>query len=213
MATLGFVLWQVFNLGASYWLLVPQVSFNIFALSWSIYGLYNWNNAKKELKINNYQINNEKVTPFIKRKYKSLCSSYIILNWTCLSVYICGGLIILLTFIISYFHNLINLHISEFGNLFINHNDNVLFVTMWTAFATIIFFLLLQIMIFFLNHRRKNEIELFYQQDIISDELIQKYKKTANRKGLIIFLTTTIAISLIVLITWLVLRRFANKKK
>ncbi len=191
------------------WLFLPQGLFNAVALGFLIFGIFNFNNIRKELKINNYVIANEKVTPYIKRKYKSLCTSYIILNWICLTVYFVGGLILLLVYIIAYFHNLINQGINNFGYLVIQNNNDVLVIVMWVVVATMLFFLLWQIISYIINHKRKSEIELYYQQDIITDEMVQKYKKSANKKGLAIFLICTIAISLTVLVVWLVLRKLS----
>lgn len=205
--SLIYVVVQVFNFNQSQWLFLPQGLFNGFTLVILFFGILNFSNIKKEIKINNYHITNEVVTPFIKRKYRSLCSSYIVLNWTALTVYVVGGLLILMMYIVAYFHNLINAGINNFGYLTINGGDNVLNIILWSVVSLIIFFVLWQITSFIINHKRKSEIELFYQKDILTEEMIQKYKKSANRKGLAIFLVCTITISLSLLIIWLIFRK------
>ncbi len=209
LACLIYVLVQVFNFSQSYWLFFPQTIFNIFGLGFLIFSIFNLSNIRKELKFNNYYISNEAVTPFIKRKYKSLCSSYIVLNWTALSSYVVGGLLILMMYIVAYFHNLVNAGINNFGYLTINGNDNVLNIILWSVVSVMIFFATWQVISFTISRKRKSEIELFYQKDILTDEMIQKYKKSANRKGLVIFLISTLVISLAILIIWLVFRKIS----
>ncbi len=181
------------------------------------------------MRLHSYEFTKEDALPSINRIYKKLITSNYYLNWGAASVYVISGLLILLTFIVTYFVNVFD-HGSKqsvFGDLVCHYwtgwdghnmgsitvvNDNSAYIVVWT-FASICFLMMfLQMLCNPLNIYRRNQIEVFYGKTLISEEMIEKYKKSANRKGLAVFIGSTLVVSFIVVITWLVLRRKAKTK-
>ena len=77
----------------------------------------------KELKTYGYQINKDTNLASINRIYRQLVTSNYYLNWGAASLYIVSGMLILLTFIVTYFINVFD-HggkASTFGDLIIHY--------------------------------------------------------------------------------------------
>lgn len=183
----------------------------IFCFIFTMTSHLKYSSFKKEVKINNYNIQNENPTTTITRTYKSLCTSNINLNWFSATTYLVSGLIILLTFIVTYFHNLINLGINDFNLLIVNGNDTSPIIVVGMFGALVFSTLFIQIFYNIYNNYRKNSIELFYNKELIEPELVKKYKSSANKRGLICFLTTTIVLSFVVVLTYFILKKRTAK--
>ena len=209
--TLIATIYNVVNQINSPWLFLPQAIFMIFCFIFTMTSHLKYSSFKKEVKINNYNIQNENPTTTITRTYKSLCTSNINLNWFSATTYLVSGLIILLTFIVTYFHNLINLGINDFNLLIVNGNDTSPIIVVGMFGALVFSTLFIQIFYNIYNNYRKNSIELFYNKELIEPELVKKYKSSANKRGLICFLTTTIVLSFVVVLTYFILKKRTAK--
>ncbi len=216
-------------LGYSEWLYLPNCLLAVGTISYFIMSTIKSRSMIKEMRLHSYEFTKEDALPSINRIYKKLITSNYYLNWGAASVYVISGLLILLTFIVTYFVNVFD-HGSKqsvFGDLVCHywtgwdgHNmgsikvvdDNSAYIVVWT-FASICFLMMfLQMLCNPLNIYRRNQIEVFYGKTLISEEMIEKYKKSANRKGLAVFIGSTLVVSFVVVITWLVLRRKAKTK-
>ena len=203
----------IFALNYSTWLYLPVVLFSLLCFSTFVINNIRIKAMKKELKNNGYQITKDTGLASITNIYKRLITSNYYLNWGAASLYVVSGLLILMTFIVCYFINLADRSIAApyFGDLIINKNNNSPLIVVWTfaglCFSTII----LQLIYNPLNLYRKNQIEVFYGKTLISEEMIEKYRKNANRKGIAIFIGSTAIISLIVLIIYFVMKKRAKR--
>lgn len=211
--TISVASWAVFGISfCSEWIYLPQGLFTLFSGIFLVTSLIKVKTIKKELKNNDYLLSKDKIFTSLTKIYKSLVVSNIYLNWISLSTYVVSGLLILLTFIVTYFTNLSYNGENNFGNLFLYGGvDKSAFIVVWTFAAFSFFMMLLQIIYNPLNIYRKNQLELYYGKTLISEELIEKCKKTANKRGMIIFFSSVIMISFIVVITYFVLRRKTKK--
>ncbi len=217
--------YAIFGLGYNEWLYLPNTLFGLGTISYFILSTIKKRSMIKELRTYGYIFTKDDALPSINRVYKQLITSNYYLNWGAASLYVVSGLLILLTFIVTYFINVFD-HggkFSTFGDLVIHYwvtpgsgaaaiDNNAAYIVVWT-FASICFLMaFLQMLFNPLNIYRRNQIEVFYGKTLISEEMIEKYRKSANRKGLIMFIASTIVVSFVVLITWLVLRRKAKAK-
>lgn len=202
---------NVFTLNKSEWLFLPQSIFN--AVSFFFFGInmFKLIMFKRELNLNNNIVPFDIPTANIKRIYKSLCGSSILINWCSLSLYVMSLWGIFLTYMVTYFINLINYHINDFTNLLIGGFNNGPLIIVWT-FASLCFLTIaLQIFYNLYNIKRRNNIELFYNSNIIDEEMKEKYRKSTNRKGIAIFLSSLLLIGFIILITYLIFKRKTKK--
>lgn len=62
-----------------------------------------------------------------------------------------------------------------------------------------------------MNRKRRNDIEIFYKEEIFPEELQIKMRKSANLRGGIIFAITTVFVGFIVAIVYFVLKRKPQK--
>lgn len=217
--------WAIFGLGYSTWLYLPNTLFGIGAITYFIYASIKVRGMYKELKTYGYKIDKETNLASINRVYKQLITSNYYLNWGAAALYMVSGMLILLTFIVTYFINVFDHggRASTFGDLIIHYlqyngtsfntlsTNNDAYIVVWTFAAICFLVLFLQMLYNPLNIYRRNQIETFYGRTLISEETINQLKKNANRKGIAIFATSTFAVSFIVLVTYLVLRRKSKK--
>lgn len=202
--------YAIFGLGMSQWLYLPICLFSIVCLCCFIMNTIKIKSMKKELKNNGYQLSKENATATITSIYKKLITSNYYLNWGAAALYVVSGLLILLTFIVCYFINLADrgAPMPEFGDLIINRGtNNSPLIVVWTFAALCFSAMLLQLIYNPLNIYRRNQIEVFYGKTLISEEMIEKYRKSANRKGIAIFIVSTAVISLVVLIVYFVMKK------
>ena len=204
----------IFGLNYSTWLYLPVVLFSVLCFSTLIINTIRVRSMKKELKNNGYQITKDTGLTSITSIYKRLITSNYYLNWGAASIYVVSGLLILMTFIVCYFINLADrgAPMPNFGDLIIQRGtNNSPLIVVWT-FASLCFTtMILQLIFNPLNIYRKNQIEVFYGKTLISEEMIEKYRKNANRKGIAIFIGSTAIISLTVLIVYFVMKKKAKK--
>lgn len=195
------------------WLYFPVTIFVLGCIAYNIFTTIKIKSMQKELKNHGYLINKDNATTSITKIYKSLITSNYYLNWGAASIYVISGLLILMTFIVVYFINLSNrnLPMPTFGNLTINRNNNSPLIVVWTFASMSFMMMFLQLIYNPLNIYRKNQIEIFYGKTLISEELIEKYRKNANRKGIAIFIVSTLVISMIILLIYFILKKRSKR--
>lgn len=202
--------YAIFGMGMSPWLYLPISLFIIACFSFFIINTIKIKSMKKELKNNGYQISKENASATITSIYKKLITSNYYLNWGAAALYVVSGLLILMTFIVCYFINLADrgAPMPNFGDLIINRGmNNSPLIVVWTFASMCFVALFLQLLYNPLNIYRRNQIEVFYGKTLISEEMIEKYRKSANRKGIAIFVVSTAVISLIVLLVYFILKK------
>ncbi len=146
----------------------------------------------------------------LKRIYKRLTLANLNLNWFSLIVYVWSLFGVTGTYLVTYFINLFQYGVNNFSLLEIN-GDNLPNIIMW-SFASLSFFMLpTQILMNFVNSRRKNNIDHFYGKEIISEEMQLKYKKSAKWKWIVILVISLIVFTLPVVITYFVLKKKHKK--
>ncbi|MGL4951886.1 MAG: MSC_0882 family membrane protein [Mycoplasma sp.] len=211
LAGLGYVLFAIFNKDTSpYWIIMPVVTSLLSLFSFANCGL-NYRNLKKERKMNNNLFEKEIPYTSISKVYKKLVTANLNLNWTCLSIYTLLGLGILTTYIVTYFMNLWAFYINDFTYLIIEGTNYAPVYAVWIMLSIIILTFIYNLVFFLVNKKRKSEIELFYQKELISDEVQLKLRKNANKRGSICFAFSSLFIGLIVLVTYFCLKRKTKK--
>lgn len=195
----------------SFYLFIPFGLIAIVILCIFVASLMNSLSLKKELKLLNYDVDNEKPLSTIKKIYRHLITANINLNWICASVYVLSGFAVLITYIVTYFINLTAHNINQFGLLSIANADVTPAICMWTFVGVAGFMLIFQIIYNFVNRKRRNDIEIFYKEEIFPEELQIKMRKSANLRGGIIFAITTVFVGFIVAIVYFVLKRKPQK--
>lgn len=207
--------YAVFGAGISTWLFMPIVLYIIGCFSYFIINTIKLNSMKKELKTNGYIITKDNIMTSITSVYKKLITSNYYLNWGSAGLYVVSGLLILMTFIVCYFINLANRDgpMPEFGELLIgNTRDNNAPLIVVCTFGSLCGLALIAQLIYNpLNVYRRNQIEVFYGQTLISEEMIEKYRKSANRKGIALFIVSTAVVSIIVLLVYFFMKRKSKK--
>lgn len=208
---LGYTAYAAMNLGQSYYLFIPGGLIAIFGLCHYISAQMKFGMLAKDIKSHNYKV--EKGTPLasIRKLYQRLVTANITLNWMSATVYMLMGLAVLLTFIVTFSMNIATLYSNDFTRLIIGADNYLPLYFVYTFAGVAGFTLLVQIVYNFINRKRRNDMELFYETPIIPEDVVVKYRKQANMRGLITFLIATVVAGLVVLIFYLVLKR-KNKK-
>ncbi len=202
-----FTCYEVYGNNQSVYYFIPAgivafVTLVIFSDRW-----YTLRRLRREILINNYILETDKPLMSLKRIYKKLVLANYNLNWFSGIIYLWSVLGVTGTYLITYFINYFQYGINNFGLLEISGNIAPTII-MW-SFAALSFFMLpVQFILNVINRTRKNNIDEFYGKEIISDELIIKYKKSARWKWIII-----LAISLLILTLPILITRFVLKKK
>ncbi len=198
-------------LGYSEWLYLPNCLLAVGTISYFILSTIKSRSMIKEMRLHSYEFTKEDALPSINRIYKKLITSNYYLNWGAASIYVISGLLILLTFIVVYFVNVFD-HGSKgstFGDLVCHYipwvdnkpdyanvvDDNAAYIVVWTFAAICFLMVFLQMLCNPLNVYRRNQIEVFYGKTLISEEMIAQSKKNANRKGLAMFIGSTLVVS------------------
>ena len=109
-------------------------------------------------------------------------------------------------YLISYFINLFQYTINDFGNLTVN-GDITPFITVWSLASVCFVLFPLQVILNIFNRNRKFAIDAFYKTEIISLELQHQYKKSAKWKWIILLITSILLLTLPVIITYFVLKK------
>ncbi len=205
-----FTLYEVFGNNQSYYYFIPAglvflVTSLLFGERW-----YVLHRLRKEILINNYILETDKPLMSLKRIYKRLSLANFNLNWFSAIIYIWSLLGVAGTYLVTYFINYFEYNVNNFGLLQVA-GDNAPSIIMW-SFATASFVILpIQIILNIVNRIRKNNIDSFYGKEIIPDETILKYKKTAKWKWIVILVLSLIILTLPVLLTYFILKKKRKK--
>ncbi len=146
----------------------------------------------------------------LKRIYKRLSLANFNLNWFSGIVYLWSVFGVAGTYLVTYFINFFQYGVNDFGLLEVAGNTAPNIV-MWSFAAASFIILPFQIVLNIVNRVRKNNIDNFYGKEIISDEMILKYKKTAKWKWIVILVLSLIILTLPVVIAYFVLKRKHKK--
>lgn len=210
LGVLGYILYLILANNESYFLLIPASLLSLIGLTWNTITIYRYRCLKKELKRSDYQINPDNPLISLKKIYKRIIVSNINLNWASALIYTVSGLTILLCFIVVYFMNLINYQINDFGALTLGQ-DITPSVIVWSLAGICFALIPIQIIFNILNKRRMDNMEFYYQKEIINEQAVIEYKKQARKRWKIIYASIVFVIGIIILVTYLVLRRKAKK--
>ncbi len=210
LAQLGFTTWEVYGNAQSVYYYIPSGIFAAITMFIFIDKRYKLKSLKREILRNNYILDTDKPLMSLKRIYKKLILANLNLNWFGLIIYIWSAFGVTGTYLITYFINLFQYGISNFGLLEVGGNI-VPSIVMW-SFASLTFFMIpLHILLHIVNTRRRNNIDQYYGKEIISEELQLKYKKSAKWKWIIALVASLIIFTLPVVITYFVLKKKHKK--
>lgn len=195
-----------FKLNQSPYLFIPSSIFAFISLAYFSLNASRYSFFRKEIKLNDGVFDKENPLMSIKRIYKRLCIANFNLNWFCAIVYLWCILGIAMIYLISYFINLFQYTINDFGNLTVN-GDITPFITVWSLASVCFVLFPLQVILNIFNRNRKFAIDAFYKTEIISLELQHQYKKSAKWKWIILLITSILLLTLPVIITYFVLKK------
>ena len=195
-----------FKLNQSPYLFIPSSIFGFISLAYFSLNASRYNFFRKEIKLSDGEFDKENPLMSIKRIYKRLCIANFNLNWFCAIVYLWCILGIGMIYLISYFINLFQYTINDFGNLTVN-GDITPFITVWSLASVCFVLFPLQVILNIFNRNRKFAIDAFYKTEIISLELQHQYKKSAKWKWIILLITSILLLTLPVIITYFVLKK------
>ncbi|AHI52706.1 MSC_0882 family membrane protein [Spiroplasma culicicola] len=183
------------------------ITTGIFGLALTDYSLL-YSNVKKYQRDLLY--GRENVPYFITRNYRALISRGIYINWICFSTYIIGAICLGILYGFQAIYDsyiekgeepVITFFFWKIGTLKsfesdITVNIIVLFVTLGVHILNIVS-----------SRNRKNNLIAYYGFEVISTDEINKIKKKANTRCLIIFFITLAIILFAIVIPWLIIRK------
>ncbi|AVP49218.1 MSC_0882 family membrane protein [Williamsoniiplasma luminosum] len=169
----------------------------IFSLLFFLIGLIDFNHLRIGLKSykTDLLMGVEKIPYFLVRNYKALVARPIYMNWISFSIYLWGGIIIGIFFIIK----------TATKD---NPSMNTEIIIMISILASTLF---IHIISLFFTRARKGNISAYYGYEIVPFDQVKDIRKRTNRICMVIFFVFLTLVLFIVIIPWMIVRKNKNK--